>query len=124
MEALIKVPGVSSERDIRSLRKLVDSIDSNVRSLKTLGIDFKQYGSLLIPMVVGKIPEEIRLEITKNMGKDNWGLELVLDIMRSEIEARERGDQIGIAKASTVKQIRPSSYTTASALFSDGGRVT
>ena len=50
---------------MKALQKLYDHIEINVRPLKSLGIDFAQYGTLLIPMVMTKIPEEIRLQITK-----------------------------------------------------------
>ena len=65
MEALLNLQKVFSEEDVKALRKLNDHIKINVRSLKSLGIDFAQYGTLLIPMVMTKIPEEIRLQITK-----------------------------------------------------------
>ena len=120
METLLNIPSVISERDIKSLRKLYEDVESNVRSLKPFGVDFNQYGSLLIPMIVGKIPEEMRLVITKDMGKDDWGLEKVLEILSSEIEARE----LNITRAATVKQNRTSSLTTTSALYNDGGKVT
>eukprot|EP00112_Aurelia_sp_Birch-Aquarium-sp1_P025255 Seg831.10 transcript_id=Seg831.10/GoldUCD/mRNA.D3Y31 product="hypothetical protein" protein_id=Seg831.10/GoldUCD/D3Y31 len=65
MEALRNLKQVSSERDVKALRKLYDSIETNVRSLKSLGVDFTQYGVLLIPMLMTKIPEEICLIITR-----------------------------------------------------------
>ena len=51
MEALLNLQKVFSEKDVKALRKLYDHIEINVRSLKSLGIDFAQYGTLLIPMV-------------------------------------------------------------------------
>ena len=57
MEALFSLQKVSSERDINNFRKLYNVIEINVRSLKTLGIDFKQYGALLIPVIMNKVPD-------------------------------------------------------------------
>ena len=65
MEALLNLQKVFSEKDVKALRKLYDHIEINVRSLKSLGIDFAQYGTQLIPMVMTNVPEEIRLQITK-----------------------------------------------------------
>ena len=65
MEPLLNLQKVFSEKDVKALRTLYDHIEINVRSLKSLCIDFAQYGTLLIPMVMTKIPEEIRLQITK-----------------------------------------------------------
>ena len=67
MESLLNLQAVSRERDIKALRKLYDNIESNVRSLKTLGVNFEQYGTLLIPIIMSKLPEETRLVITKEI---------------------------------------------------------
>ncbi len=61
MESLLNLTQVSNEQDIKNLRKLYDNIETHVRSLKSLGIDFIQYGALLVPMIMSKIPNEIRL---------------------------------------------------------------
>ena len=60
---------------MKDLQKLYDQIGINTKSL---GIDFTQYGTLLIPMVMTKIPEKIRLQIIKKIGKENWELYQVL----------------------------------------------
>ena len=67
MEVLLNIRQVSSSKDAPSLRKLFDTIETNVRSLKTLGVDFKQYGTLLLPIVLAELPEELRLAITKSV---------------------------------------------------------
>ena len=59
---------------MKALRKLYDHIEIKVRSLKSLGIDFAQYGTLLIPTVMTKVPEEIRLQITKKIRKGKLGV--------------------------------------------------
>ena len=89
MEALLNLQKVFSEKDVKALRKVYDHIEINVRSLKLLGIDFAQYGTLLIPMVMTKIPEEIRLQITKKIGKENWELDQVLADPKIELDAQE-----------------------------------
>ncbi len=42
MESLLNLQKVSSEKYVKTLRKLFDNIESNVRSLKRLGVDFKE----------------------------------------------------------------------------------
>ena len=125
MEALLNLPRVSSERDIRELRKLFDSLEINIRSLKSLGIDFKQYGTLLVPIIMSKLPDEIRLTITKGANGDTWELEVLLKTLRAELEARE---QCGIMKfnngANRTKGISNNAAYTTSALFSSERKVT
>ena len=46
-----------------------------MRSLKTLGIDFKHYGALLIPVIINKVPDEIRLSSSKGIQGEEWELD-------------------------------------------------
>eukprot|EP00795_Rhopilema_esculentum_P006521 gene6521-11985_t len=74
IDALKNLQNVSSDKDVKFLRKMVDDIDINVRSLKSIGSDFRNYGALSNPLVIGKLPEEIRLAVTKKMKGKEWEL--------------------------------------------------
>ena len=71
------------------LRKLSDSIQSHVRSLESKGIDKGHFGALLIPMIQDKIPEDVDLLISRKMGKESWNLDVYLQHLQDEVEARE-----------------------------------
>ena len=60
MNELIKLNKVSG-LNVTELRELYDRIESNVRALKTVGIQQEHFGSLLIPIILEKIPKVIRL---------------------------------------------------------------
>ena len=90
----MNLANVHSVRDVTNLRKLVDGIDINVRSLKSLGLELKEYGALLNPLVMGKLPEDIRLVVTKEMNGKEWQLSTVLEILKSELGAREQCVQL------------------------------
>ena len=51
------------------LRKLLDTISSNVRSLETKGVNKAHFGALLIPMIQDKVPSDVDLLISRKMGK-------------------------------------------------------
>ena len=129
MEVLLNLKQVSSERDVRGLRKLYDTIETNTRSLKTLGVDFQHYGALLIPVIMSKIPEDIRFAITKSQGKDEWVLDKLLETFQTELEVRE---QCSVKLDTTYSPSshgfapRPArnSMPTAAALLNNGGKVT
>ena len=89
MESLLNLNQVSNERDIKNLRKLHDNIETNVQSLKTLRVDFAQYGALLVPMIMSKFPEDIRLAITKSVNND-LGLDSILAVFKTELNTREQ----------------------------------
>ncbi|GAB1607213.1 hypothetical protein Ahia01_001004600, partial [Argonauta hians] len=44
------------------LWEILDMITSNVRSLENLGISGEQYGALLTPIILSRMPQELRLE--------------------------------------------------------------
>ena len=90
MNILLKIEPVKSVSDVKGIRKIYDNIESQVRSLYNLGIDSKQYGPMLIPILTSKIPEELNLIISRNVGKGIWDIDGVLKILRNEVEARER----------------------------------
>ena len=50
--------------DVRNLRLLYDKIEANVRALNRVGIESKHFGALLIPIVLQKCPNVIKLQIT------------------------------------------------------------
>ena len=78
------------------LRIVYDKIFVNVQGLEALWIMADQYGSFLIPVVMSKLPAEVRLQVARMTAKDVWKVEELLDIIKSEVEAREISETIRI----------------------------
>ena len=89
MEALLKLKPVTALSDIKGMRAVLDKVEIQVRGLQALGIESDQYGALLIPIFMEKLPDELRL-IASREHKDDWKLDSVLQAVKSEVEARER----------------------------------
>ena len=66
MDILVNVSPVINE-DTRKLRKLYDTLESHVRSLKSLGLPSDSYGSLLSSITMNKLPQELRLIISREI---------------------------------------------------------
>ena len=64
-------------------------MEIQVRGLQALKIDSEQDGALLIPIFMEKLPEELRLIVSREH-KDNWKLSSVIKAVKNEVEARER----------------------------------
>ena len=58
MHALMNLPHTNNT--ITSLRTSYDSIENHVRGLTALGQSSESYGALLVPMVLGKLPTDVR----------------------------------------------------------------
>ena len=89
MDLLLSVDAVTSDQNLKGLRHLYDHIESQVRSLKSLGITSDNYGSLLASVLMNKLPQELKLIITRKREED-WNLDGILGEVEKEIEARER----------------------------------
>ena len=97
-----------------------------MRSLKTLGIDFKLYGALLIPVIMSKVPDEIRLIITKGIKGEEWELDGILKTLQGELEAREQSNQLQLKHSlgNYTKHAQGNHHFTTSALVADGRKIT
>ena len=81
-------------QQIIASRYLYDKISVNVRGLEALGIKSAQYGSLLIPVIMSKLPPDIRIHVARNTSQDVWEIEPLLDLLQREIEAREMSERV------------------------------
>ena len=68
MEVLLSMEAVTSESNLKALRRLYDTVEAQVHGLKSMGVEAETYGALLSSAVLGRIPREIRLVISREMG--------------------------------------------------------
>ncbi|XP_044172645.1 uncharacterized protein LOC114972132 [Acropora millepora] len=108
MEELLKLNVCAVDKPSQ-LRFLYDKISVNIRGLEALGVKSEQYGSLLIPIIMAKLPDEIRIQVARNTSQDVWEIDSLLDLIQSEIDAREMSEKL---KAATEQVKRPSSSKT------------
>lgn len=64
MDTLLSVEAVTSANNLKGVRKLYDLIESNICSLKSLGVAPESYGSLLSSVLLNKMPQEIQLIVS------------------------------------------------------------
>lgn len=74
------------------LRYVYDKVSVQVRGLASLGVTSEMYGSLLIPIIMSKLPSDVRLEIARKSTNDVWKIDELLDTIKSEIDARESSE--------------------------------
>ena len=76
--------------DTKTIRQFYDTIESHVRSLQGIGVEGKEYGTVLAPVIMNKMPAEFRLAISRGLSETNeWDLAKLLDLMQRELRARE-----------------------------------
>ena len=67
-DQLFSIAPITSTNDIKKIRETYDKIQTNVRNLPSLDIeDNSQYGPALISIVMSKLSEDIKLQISRSM---------------------------------------------------------
>ena len=91
MEELLKLPACANNRS-SSFRYVYDKICVPIRGLASLGVSADQYGSLLIPVIMEKLPTDIRLYIPRKATSDVWKINELLEMIEKEVAARESSE--------------------------------
>ncbi|XP_066927907.1 uncharacterized protein [Clytia hemisphaerica] len=95
MNKLLELPKIMNVRDIIGLRILYDTAESQIRSLQAFGLLVKNYGPLLVPVILSKLPDSLKLIISQKSDSDIWDAENILKVLQKEILAREKLNTIG-----------------------------
>ena len=91
MSKLLKHENLADVKHISGLRKLFDTIDLQVWSLKNLGYEPDRCRPLLIPIITSNIPDDLNLIISRKFDSaDSWDKEIVFNVLKSEITARNK----------------------------------
>ena len=125
MDALLHLEAVQYTKPVSRLRALLDKVEIHVRSLDNLGRAPQMYGDMYVPVLFTKLPAELRLSLCERIPATSCNLPAILIELRTDIEARERADYLGISVSTPKKEITPrlTGPPTASALAttSSGG---
>ena len=65
MNVPLELPKLNND-NVAKLTSFYNAIESNIRSLMTMGLNPSHYGSLLIPVILECLPDSIKLIVTQN----------------------------------------------------------
>ena len=82
MSMLLNFEKVKSSLLIKDLRSLYDKITVNIRALISYNIDSQQFGPMLIPVILDKLPADITLEVSRKMNDKAWQIDEIIDILK------------------------------------------
>ena len=88
---MTRVPEVSSNNDTAKVRERYDKAESNLRSLRALGIEADSYGCILVPILKNNFPKKINVLLSRKLDPKNglWKTEEILGDLRIDPEVRE-----------------------------------
>ena len=90
MQALLQLPSPSI--NIPSLRSFYDKMESYVCGLESLNQNQETYGSLLVPILLDKLPNELRKNLARENEHNNWNLINLRRAIDREINILEAGN--------------------------------
>ena len=123
---MINLAPVYNERNVGRLRHFLDDIETHFRGLEALGVDKESYSSIVVPVLMDKLPEGIRINMIR-FGGDylNWGLDEMMEALAKEVEIREshvsvfrsQPSQSQVSTSRPIQQPHKEKIGTASSLF-------
>ena len=119
MDELMKLPDGTLDKP--SLRSVYDKITVHSRGLESLGVNLDHYGTLLIPLILSKLPNEVRLRMARAHLGEVWKIQDLLAMIKTEVEAREASNLMrGMSiKTNSIPRPPPPIFT-ASSLYAGG----
>ena len=86
MDLLVKLEGVYSDQRTGLLRKLHDKVETHIRSLEELCIHADTYGGLLCPILIKKLPPEMKLTTSRKLSADEWSIDKIMEVILDEVK--------------------------------------
>ena len=128
-DELIKLKPCSGDKP-GQLRYLYDKISIGVRGLENMGLSSETHGATWIPIVMGKLPTEIRVQVARLISREIWSMNELLELLEREVEAREIGEAAKVSEttsqarshASNPNNWNQNTRSTASVLFNESER--
>ena len=89
MDSFVKLPTIHSKNHVKELHALYYQVEITIRNLKSLDVEIDTYGSLLVPILTEKLPNELKMEMSRFFKGEVWGLDGVVEIFKNELLALE-----------------------------------
>ena len=107
---------VTQHPTVKQLWDFHDKLQIHIRSLASLGIGGETYGVILTPVVLSRLPMELRLEWARSGESHESDLKHLMDFLEKEVKRRER------SQVFVPEEQEPYSVATGSALASSSSQ--
>ena len=91
MQALVELS--SPNNNLSSLQLFYDSVQGHIRSLQSLGTPQDKYESMLVPIILRKLPAEVRKNLARSHGTEKWTLSDLQSSILQELRILEMGTE-------------------------------
>ena len=90
MNRLMNTDPISSDCHLKDLHQVYDHTESHVGHLNSLGIEDASYGAILSPVLVAKLPPDLRLIVSRKVSGSNLDIDALLSTFEQEMTTRVR----------------------------------
>ncbi len=88
---MIQLPPVFNEKNVGKLRELLENVETHYRGLDALKVDENSYSSIVVPIILDKIPETVRLNMIRgSKNQKEWNMKEMLQVLDQELDIREQ----------------------------------
>ena len=97
MQVLATLSKVNSMKNITALRTLYNKIENSVASLKDCNVETDTYGNLLIGIIFERLPQELKVTISRSFKNNVWNLAQLLEVFKQELMVRETCSAVSVS---------------------------
>ena len=90
MSTLLQLP--SPPATVQGLRRFYDQLETNIRGLESLGELQDNYSSLLVPVILQRLPHETKRNLAREHGSGSWKLHELRHAIYREIAIMDTGN--------------------------------
>ncbi|XP_032227965.2 uncharacterized protein LOC116611657 [Nematostella vectensis] len=80
--------------NLESLRPFCDALETNIRALEALGKSQDSFGELLIPVILGKLPNETKRNLARTQQGGDWTIQGLREALKHELMVLEAGSPL------------------------------
>ncbi len=91
MSALLELDPPSN--NLYSLKSFCDAMETNIRTLEALGKSQDTFGELLIPIILGKLPDETKRNLARSQRGKEWSIQDLRQTLKNELRVLEAGGE-------------------------------
>ena len=111
IQALLDLPGPTN--DLPSLRLFYDFVENHIRGLSSLGVPKISYGTLLVPIILGKLSVPTRRNLAREHSDLQWTIDELQAAILKEIRVLESGLHVTDHALTTTNPPATASFYTA-----------
>ena len=88
---LINLQPIFNEDNVTRLRSFRDQIEAHYRGLEAISVDKLTYSKIVVPVLMEKLPKQIRIGMVRSAGKSmlEWSVDEMISALDLELEVRE-----------------------------------